>query len=159
MNKLQLRKHGAPQTVLSNRIWTQEHTCCMILATYGPRWARFRSGGVGSPDGAHLEEAGAQDVGNVLFVIWGHLWPWDRLRRCVSFRRVLHMVCLQSATFLCAGCTWQRYTYKVTYLFTSEDFWKNGIYCLFSHASCFYFHLILVISYSHVMQYVSLKEF
>lgn len=72
MNKLQLRKHGTSQTLLSDKIWTQEHTCCVIPATYGPRWARFRSGGVVSPDGARLEEAGAQDVGNVLLVIWGH---------------------------------------------------------------------------------------
>lgn len=57
MNKLQLRKHGTSQTVLSNRIWAREHTGYMIPATYGPRRSRVLSV-VGSPDGDHLEEAG-----------------------------------------------------------------------------------------------------
>ena len=162
MNKLQLRKHGTSQCWATEfglestqAIWFQPHmvpggpeSSVLLEVQMVTIWKRQDSVTEREPNMLAMFYSWSGDIPDLGTGSAG-----------VPFRRVLHTVCLQSGPFLCAGCTWQKYTYKVTDLFTSEDFWKNGIYCLFNRPLCFYLHLILVISYSHVMQYVSLKEF
>lgn len=140
MHKLQVRKCGRiPHTTSSNRSRTQESACCVSAFAYGPEQSRFISGvrrafcleGAGDSNWK-----GAWGAGGVALLVWAPV-------RCVHCRSILPAVYFHSRSLLYACCAWQRVTYKVICLFTSEEFWKSRIYYLFNLASCFYFHLML----------------
>ena len=43
-----------------------------------------------------------------------------------------------SQALCCVQAVLGKSTCKVTYSLTSQDFWKDGMYCLFNRPSCFY---------------------